>query len=86
MEDKIAAKTSELQSDTNSSPKQIAEKIAINKQEQTQNAKALEQLSREGMQTLREAMKNLVFKEQLLQEWAKNIQEMQNGLPKRIRE
>ena len=77
MEDKIAAKTSELQGDKNSSPKQSADKISAAKQDQTQNAKALEQLAREGMQTLREAMKNPVFKEQLLQDWAKNFQEMQ---------
>ncbi|MDB6029473.1 MAG: hypothetical protein JWM68_5696, partial [Verrucomicrobiales bacterium] len=77
MEDKIAAKTSELQSDTNSSPKQAADKIAAAKQDQAQNAKALEQLAREGMQALREAMKNPVFKEQLLQDWSKNFQEMQ---------
>ncbi len=77
MEDKIAAKTSELQSDKNSSAKQTADKIGATKQDQTQNAQTLEQLAREGMQTLREAMKNPVFKEQLLQDWAKNFQDMQ---------
>jgi hypothetical protein len=77
LEDKIAAKTSELQGDKASSPKQAADKIGATKQDQSQNAKHLEQLAKEGMQTLREAMKNPVFKEQLLQDWAKNFQEMQ---------
>ena len=40
LEDKIAAKTSELQSDKKSSPKQSADKIAEAKQDQAQNAKA----------------------------------------------
>ncbi len=45
--------------------------------QQEQNSKALDELSKDGAQVLREAMRNSTFSQQNLQEWAKNLAAMQ---------
>ncbi|MBA4149935.1 MAG: hypothetical protein H0X66_17625 [Verrucomicrobia bacterium] len=76
-QEQVMAKTEDLQNAENLTPKVAEEKIGKVANEQAQNAKQLDQLSREGMQALREALKNPVFTPQALQEWSKTLQQMQ---------
>ncbi len=46
--------------------------------DQLRNADALAQMSREGMKTLREAMRNPAFPTDTLKEWTKNLSQMQS--------
>ena len=78
LEEKIFAKTGELREDEKLSPKDAAEKIGKTHDEQAQNARNLEELSREGLTALREALKNPVFTEDALQQWSKILNEMKN--------
>lgn len=77
LEEKILAKTAELNDDEKLSAKDAAGKIGKAGEEQQQNAKNLESLAKEGMEALREALKNPIFKEEMLQQWSKNLKEMQ---------
>ncbi len=80
LEEKIAAGTRELKE---LSPQQLAdekqnEQISALKEDQAQNAANLEQLSREGAKTLREAMRNPLVPEETLRDWMKSLQQMQD--------
>lgn len=78
MQEKVLSKTAELREDEKLSPKDAADKIGKAGEEQQQNSRNLDNLAKEGMDALREAMKNPIFKEAMLQEWAKTMQQMQN--------
>ncbi len=85
LEEKVMANTSELQENEKLSEQQKTDRIGKVNEEQERNAKNLEQLAKEGMRTLQEGLKNPVFTEQALQEWAKNLQEMQNLAQKEMK-
>lgn len=57
--------------------KETGEKIAGLEEQQRQAARNLEQMAREGMNTLREAIRNPSFDAKTVNEWAKTLQEMQ---------
>jgi hypothetical protein len=89
LQEKLLASTEELHeqaqaeaqdaknSDAKNQSAKRQEKLGKMSEEQNQNSLTLENLSREGMETLREALKNPIFKEQALQEWSKTLQQMQ---------
>src|SRR4029079_6035970 len=76
-EEKIRANTGELNENEKLTDQQKSERIGKIDDEQERNAKNLDQLAKEGMKTLQEGLKNPVFTEQALQEWAKNLEQMQ---------
>jgi len=79
LEEKVTDSTRELKdlpSDKLSSD-ETGERVGETQAEQTQNAANLEQLAKEGTQTLREAFRNPTLPAQTLQDWAKHLQEMQ---------
>ncbi|MFN7138467.1 MAG: hypothetical protein ACK4UN_03920, partial [Limisphaerales bacterium] len=76
-QEQIMARAEDLQNAENLTPKQAEERLQKLANEQAQNSKQLEQLSREGMQALREGLKNPVFTPQVLQDWSKTLQQMQ---------
>jgi hypothetical protein len=79
LEEKVAASTRELKDLPNEklSAEETAERVNEARAEQAQNAAHLEQLAKEGLKTLREAFRNPTMPPQTLQDWAKNVQEMQ---------
>ena len=77
LEEKVLAKADDLAADEKSKPNEMADKIGKAAEEQQQSAKSLNELSREGMKTLQEALKNPVFTEKALQDWAKTLKQMQ---------
>lgn len=77
LQEKVLARTGELKEDQKLSPKEAAEKIGKTGDEQQQSSKNLEELSKEGMNALHEALKNPVFTEQMLQDWSKTMKQMQ---------
>ncbi len=76
-QEQIMAKADEAQNAENLTPKASEEKLGKIASEQAQNSKQLEQLSKEGMQALREGLKNPVFTPKVLQDWSKTLQQMQ---------
>jgi hypothetical protein len=78
LEEKIMANTRDVNDDEKLSEKQKSERLGKAGEDQERNGKALEQLAAEGLKALQEALKNPIFSEQSLQEWAKNLQNMEN--------
>ncbi|MEO6034225.1 MAG: hypothetical protein ABIQ35_03120, partial [Verrucomicrobiota bacterium] len=76
LEEKVKANTSDLAENQKLTEAEKGERIGKVKEEQERNAKNLEQLAQEGMKALQEGLKNPVFTEQALQEWAKNLEQM----------
>ncbi|MEO7297137.1 MAG: hypothetical protein ABI042_01025 [Verrucomicrobiota bacterium] len=85
LEEKVLANTSELHDNEKLSDQQKSERAGKVSEEQDRNAKNLNELAKEGMKALQEGLKNPVFTEQALQEWAKNLQEMQNLAQKEMK-
>ncbi len=79
-EEAVASKTRDLKNlpEGKLSTEEAAKQIGEQADEQAQNARNLEQTSREGMKTLREALRNPTFSDQVLREWSKNLQSMQD--------
>jgi hypothetical protein len=77
LEEKIIAGTTALADPEKMNSENAAEQIENVRREQLQNAAALDQVAREGMQTLREAIRNPTLSEQMLREWAQTVQSMQ---------
>ncbi len=77
LEEKVMANTTDVSENEKLTDPQKAERIGKANEDQERNAKNLDQLANEGVKTLQEAMKNPVFTEDALQEWAKNLQQME---------
>ena len=76
LEEKVMANTSALAENEKLTEAEKGERIGKVNEDQERNAKNLEELAKEGMNALQEALKNPVFTEQALQEWAKNLEQM----------
>jgi hypothetical protein len=79
LEEKLAATTRSLKDlpKEKAAANETTDKIAGAKQDQTQNAANLDELAKEGKQTLREAFRNPTFSEETLRDWTKTLQSMQ---------
>ena len=73
LEEKIAANTEALLTSTNLQP----EKLEGTANDQQRNAGQLEQLAKEGVRTMQDAMKNPLLPEQFFADWSKNLQAME---------
>jgi len=85
LEEKVMANTTDVSENDKLTDQQKAERIGKANEDQERTAKNLEQLANEGMKTLQEALKNPVFTEQALQEWAKNLQQMEKLAKKEMK-
>lgn len=85
LEEKIMANTGDLAENEKLTEQQKNERIGKVNEEQERNAKNLEQMASEGMKALQEALKNPIFTEQALQEWAKNLEQMQKLAQKEMK-
>jgi len=77
LEEKIASETRDIKDLQKLDAAETGKKIAELQREQQQNAAQLQQMAEEGMKTLREALRNPAFTEEVLGDWAKNLQQMQ---------
>ncbi|MBI2927067.1 MAG: hypothetical protein HYY24_15335 [Verrucomicrobia bacterium] len=79
LEEKIADTTRDVKEmpEQKLAAAETAQKLGEMKDSQTQNAANLEELAKEGMRTLREALRNPTIPQETLREWSKNLQAMQ---------
>jgi len=76
-QERLLGDTKDLQSGKALDSKEAAAKMDELREAQSKNAEALKELAREGMNSLREALRNPAFSEEMLTDWAKNLQQMQ---------
>lgn len=76
-EEAVLTATQALSENKDIESAEAASKAGELAERQELNSKNLEELSKDGAQVLREAMRNPTFSEQNLREWAKNLGEMQ---------
>jgi hypothetical protein len=77
LEEKVMANTDELQANEKLSREQKAGRIHDAGEDQERNKKNLDQLANEGLATLHEALKNPIFTEQILKDWATTLEALQ---------
>jgi hypothetical protein len=79
LEEKIASSLKDLKELTNEELAEAKGTEALEEalEEQARNAVDLDQLSKEGLEAVREGMRNPTLPSDKLQEWAKNVQDMQ---------
>ncbi len=76
-EEKLALDITELKDNKSLTDSVAGKKSEELKQTQEQSADQLQNMSEEGLKTLREAMRNPTFSEQTLGEWSKTLRDMQ---------
>jgi hypothetical protein len=77
LEERIASETREMKDLQKLDTPEAAKKISELEQAQQQNAAQLQELAQEGMKTMREALRNPAFNEDVLSDWTKNLAQMQ---------
>lgn len=77
LEEKLASETKELKDLQKLDTPEAAKKINELEQAQQQNSAQLQELASEGMKTMREALRNPAFNEDVLSEWTKNLHQME---------
>ena len=79
LEEKVAEDARNLSelSPEKQAAKETGDRISGVNEEQKQSTRNLEQMAREGLQALREAIRNPAFKSETVSDWAKTLQEMQ---------
>jgi hypothetical protein len=76
LEEKIASETREMKELQKLDTPESADKAAELEQEQEKNAANLQEIASEGMKTLREALRNPAFSEQMLTKWTRDMHKM----------
>jgi hypothetical protein len=77
LEEKIASETREMKDLQKLDTPEAGKKAAQLEQEQDRNSSQLQEIASEGMKTLREALRNPAFNEEMLTKWTKDLHEMQ---------
>jgi len=77
LEEKIQSETRQAKDQENAPEAQTRENLQKTELDQLQNARELEEIAREGMKTLRQALRNPAFNEQALGQWSKQMGQMQ---------
>jgi hypothetical protein len=86
LEERIASETKDIKDLQKLDTPEAAKKIADLEQLQEQNAAQLQDLAREGMKNLREALRNPTFNEEVLTEWTRNLHQMQKLSQEQMKE
>jgi hypothetical protein len=77
LQEKIVAGLAEVKDADKMAPAQKAGRLGQSKDDQAQNAANLDQLSKEGERSVREAMKNPLFNEETIRQWSQSMQQWQ---------
>jgi hypothetical protein len=75
LQEKIVAGLGELKEAEKMAPEQKSSRLGQSKDDQMQNAAKLDELSKEGERSVREAMKNPLFNEETIRQWSKSMQQ-----------
>jgi hypothetical protein len=75
MQEKIVAGLGEVKEADKMAPAQKSSLLAQGKDDQMQNAANLDELSKQGERSVEEAMKNPLFKEDIIRQWSKSMQQ-----------
>jgi hypothetical protein len=75
LQEKIVAGLGEVKEADKMAPAQKSSRLDQSKEDQMQNAAHLDELSKEGERSVREAMKNPLFKEETVRQWSKSMQQ-----------
>jgi hypothetical protein len=87
LQEKIVADTQEVkEASTNLAGPLQAARLAESREEQLQNAQHLEDLSHQGQDTLREAMKNNLIPETTIRQWGQTLQQWQKLSEEKMQE
>ena len=78
LQEKLAAATEDLQANPDLDPSAIENRLQDQLDDQAMNAAQLSQLAQQGLETLREAMRNSKFTDEMMEEWTKTMSEMQS--------
>lgn len=77
LEESVRAQTRDAKLNPQAPEAELAAKLDQAVKDQNQNANELDQLARQGMDALREALRNPTFSEETLTDWTKTLQGMQ---------
>jgi hypothetical protein len=75
LQEKIVAGLGELKEAEKMAPAQKSSRLGQTKDDQMQNAAKLDELSKEGERSVREAMKNPLFNAETIRQWSKSMQQ-----------
>ena len=78
LQEALAAATEDLQANPDLDPAAIENRLQDQLDDQAMNAAQLSQLAQQGLETLREAMRNSKFSDEMMEEWTKTMSEMQS--------
>ncbi len=85
LQEKIVAGLGEVKNADKMTPAEKSNRLGQSKDDQMQNAANLQELSETGERSVREAMKNPLFKEDTIRQWSQSMQQMrqlsQNKMP-----
>jgi hypothetical protein len=76
LQEKIVAGLGEVKDADKMAPAEKAARLGQTKDDQTQNAANLDELSKTGERSVREAMKNPLFNEDTIRQWSQSMQQM----------
>jgi hypothetical protein len=86
LQERLTSETRDLKDLQKLDSAEAVKKIEELEKLQEQNAAQLQEMASEGMKSLREALRNPAFNEQVLTEWTKNLHEMQKLAQQQMKE
>lgn len=87
LEQSIATATDETLEQIDSLPEEeLAARLEDQAMDQKMNASQLSEMARKGMETLKEAMRNPTFTDEVMSEWSKTLSEMQQLADQKMQE
>ncbi len=78
LQETLAAATEALQANPDLDPAAVESRLQDQIDDQAMNAAQLAQLAQEGLETLREAMRNAQFTDQMMEQWTETMAQMQS--------
>lgn len=86
LQERLASETRDLKDLQKLDTPEAVKKIEEMEKLQEQNAAQLQEMAKEGMKNLREALRNPAFNEEVLTEWTKNLHQMQKLAQEEMKE
>jgi hypothetical protein len=78
LQEKLAAASEELRENPDLDPAAIENRLQDQLDDQAMNAAQLSQVAQQGLETLREAMRNTEFSDEMMKEWTETMSTMQS--------
>lgn len=78
LQEKLAAAAANLRENLDGEPETLKNRLQDQLDDQTANAAQLDRLAQQGLETLREAMRNARFTDAMMKQWAKTMTQMES--------